>query len=594
MENTQTPFEYIKTQENAFRVDRVPLTRSKSWSMYEHIERCTNVANAWFNKGSNEDGLRPYNDIVTPIIDVAFRSEGFDVKDIIPFVNDPDSYYLSFIAKKYHPQWARKNELDTFIDEVVETSIIYDLVLVKNINDTRPEVVDIKTIAFCDQTNVLAGPICIKHNYTISELVEFKGKWDSDKIDQAIVMALYEKKEPLANDQSIKTPGKYIEVYELRGNLPETWMYPEAKPFQYCNQMHIVCYYTDKDGNKQGITLYKGKDKPLSDNFKALKIDAVRSKGRACGRSIVERLFEPQVWNNYAGIKLKEMLDSAVNLLQSDSEEVGNQKIKGLSNFTLLKHETGKPLSRVDMNLQNVPAIQNFQIGQENQAQKLGSASDASLGKNPVSGTPFSTTNALLQQGEGIHEYRQGKIATFFSDVLYRDWILAYMVKDLNKGDTFSEELSLDELQEISETISENKLNKKVKQAILSGQIVTQEEVDSYKYVFKQEFLKGDSRKFFKDFKDAFKDLPLKVFVNISGKQKNMAANADKLSNLIATFIQAGIPITGMAKAINELLENSGLSPINFSQIIEQPPPQEPQAQPQPSPEQAPEPRPVL
>jgi len=571
MENTQTPFEYIKMQENAFRVDRVPLTRSKSWSMYEHIERCTNVANAWFNRGSNEDGLRPYNDIVTPIIDVAFRSEGFDVKDIVPFVNDSDSYHLSLIVKKYHPQWARKNELDTFIDEVVENSIIYDLVVVKDINNTRPEVIDIKTIAFCDQTDIMAGPICIKHNYTIAELVEFKGKWDNDKIDQAIVMSLYEKKEPLANDQSIKTPGKYVEVYELRGNLPESWIYPDAKPFEYCSQMHIVCYYTDNEGKSQGITLYKGKDKPLSDRFKTLKIDTVRSKGRACGRSIVERLFEPQVWNNYAGIKLKEMIDNSVNLLQTDSEEYGNQKISSLKNNTILKHEPGRPISRVDMNMQNIPTIQNFQIGQENQAQKLGSASDASLGKNPVSGTPFSTTNALLQQGEGTHEYRQGKIATFFSDVLYRDLILGYLVKDLNKGDTFSEVLSLDELQEVAEIISNSKSAKKEREIILSGRAVTREEIDSYKYVFKQDFLKGDSRKFFKEFKDAFKEVPIKVFVNISSKQKNMAANADKLSNLISTFLQAGIPFTGMSKAINELLENSGLSPINFSQIVNPP-----------------------
>jgi len=107
--------------------------------------------------------LRPYDDIVTPIINVAFRSEGFDVKDIVPFVNDIKENYKSFIIKKRHPQWARENQIDTFIDDVVETSIIYDLVLVKNINQVRPEVVDLKTIAFCDQTDVMAGPICLRH-----------------------------------------------------------------------------------------------------------------------------------------------------------------------------------------------------------------------------------------------------------------------------------------------------------------------------------------------------------------------------------------------------------------------------------------------
>ena len=563
-------FSYITTEATNFRTARVPLTSSKSWNMIEHIERCTNVANGWFNRGSNEDGLRPYNDIVTPIVDVSFRSEGFDVKDIVPFVDDKDSYHLSFLIKKYHPQWARKHQIDTFIDDVVESSVIFDLALIKSVNNEKPELVDLKTIAFCDQSNVMVGPLCIRHQYTISELVEFKGKWYDDKIDMAIVMSLAQKKEPLAHDQTVKTPSKYIEVYELRGNLPERWLYDDAEMYKYCPQMHIVCYYTGEDGNKNGITLYKGKDKPLSSNFKALKIDRIRSKGRACGRSIVERLFEPQVWNNYAGIKLKEMLDSAVNLLQTDSDEISNQKLTGLPNFTVLKHEQGKPLSRVDMNLQNVPAVQNFQIGQENQAQKLGSASDASLGKNPVSGTPFSTTNALLQQGEGIHKYRQGKIATFFADELYADWILSWLVKDMNAGKKFSEELSLDEIQEIADKVIGNQVEKRIKDMIFKeGKVITEEERDTMKDTLRTQFLKGGNRRFMEILKGELESIPIKVFVNITGKQANLAENADKMSNLIRELLRAGVPIASMSKQLNELFENSGLSPMNFTNITE-------------------------
>lgn len=163
MIETQDVFSYITSEEANYRTVRIPLTNSKDWNMYEHIQRCTNVSNGWFHSGAN-DGKRPYNDIVTPIINLSFRLEGFDVKDIIPYVNDSKEYYKSFLVKKYHPQWARKNQLDTFIDEVVESSIIYDLVLIKDVNEVRPEVVDLKTIAFCDQADVMAGPICIKHN----------------------------------------------------------------------------------------------------------------------------------------------------------------------------------------------------------------------------------------------------------------------------------------------------------------------------------------------------------------------------------------------------------------------------------------------
>ncbi len=119
----QDVFSYIKSEEANWKIARVPLTSSKDWSMFEHIERCTNVANGWFHTGKN-DGLRPYDDLVTPIINVAFRSEGFDAKDIVPFVNQASKDHLSFIIKKYAPQWNRKVELDTIIDDVVESSVV--------------------------------------------------------------------------------------------------------------------------------------------------------------------------------------------------------------------------------------------------------------------------------------------------------------------------------------------------------------------------------------------------------------------------------------------------------------------------------------
>lgn len=567
-------FSYITTEENNFKTVRVPQTSSKDWNMHEHIERCTNVANAWFHQGAN-DGLRPYDDIVTPVINVAFRSEGFDVKDIVPFVDDAEESYKSFLIKKRHPQWARKHELDTFIDDVVETSIIYDLVLVKNINNVRPEVVDLKTIAFCDQTDVLAGALCLKHQYTVAELTAFKGKWDDDKIDQAILMAIAEKENPIANGQKIKTPSKYIEVYELRGNLPEPWLKKDGELYKYANQMQIVCFYTDKNGEKNGITLYKGEDKPLSENFKALKIDRIRSRGRACGRSIVESLFEPQVWNNYSAIKIKKLLDSAITIFQSDSEELGNQKLTELKDGTILKHESGKPVSKVDGTLQNLPAFQNYQARQENSARIIGSASDAQLGSNPVSGTPFALQNLVVQQGQGFHEYRQGKIASFFADVLYKDLILKYMIDDLNSGAKFSEELTLDEMAEIATAIVDKKVNDKIKNQILeNGKVPTESDREQMKAVLREEFLKGGNRKFFEVIKGELKDIPVKVMVNIKGKQRYMAQNADKITNILREVMrnpQAFSQIPGVGKAFNQVLEESGLSPIDFSQITSKP-----------------------
>ncbi len=582
MEN-QDVFEYIKTEETNFKTARIQLTRSKDWNMAEHIERCTNVSNGWFHEGKN-DNSRPYDDIVTPVINVAFRSEGFDVKDIVPFVDDMHKAYLSFFIKKYQPQWARKHELDTFIDEVVETSIIYDLVLVKNLNNELPQVVDLKKIAFCDQTNVLAGPICIKHQYTVAEISEYRGIWDDDAIDVAIALGKQELITSTAGNTPSKVPGKYIEVYELRGNLPESWVKEGGDKNKYVPQLQIVCYYKDSTKDeKVGLTLFKGKDKKLTDNFKALKIDKVRSKGRACGKSIVETLFQPQVWNNYAGIKLKQMLDSAIALFQTDSEEYKNKKLTDLKNNTILGHETGKPITKIEGSIQNLPAFQQYQEKQKGDARTLGSASDPQLGNSPASGTPFKLQDLVVSQGQGLHEYRQGKVATFFADVLYRDWILKFMVDDLNNMDDFSEELSLDELETIADTIATNRAERQVAEVMFSNKHITPEQKAELIAFGKEKFMKGGTRGFFKELKGEFEDIPTNVFVNIKGKQKYMAQNADKLSNLITNILKnpgAIAQIPGVGNLYNELLEESGFSPINFSKIttaqVQQPDPNAP------------------
>lgn len=579
----KTPFEYIKAEETSFATTRVPLTNAKDWNFKEHVERCLNVSNGWFHSGSN-DGLRPYDDIVTPVIDVSFRLEGFDVKHIVPYVDSIKDSYKSFIVKKRHPQWAKKHQLDTFIDEVVESSIIFDLVLVKDVNQVRPEVVPLQDIAFCDQTDIMSGPICIKHQWSITDILEYKGKWDDEKIDQVILMAKASKTVTTANDREVKTPAKYIEGYELHGKLPESWLRDDGSPYKYEDQIQIVTYYYAEDGSKQGVVLFKGKTKPMSEKFKALKIDTVRSKGRACGRSIVERLFEPQVWHNYSYIKLKRMLDAAVNLLQTDSEIYGGKKISDLKENTIIKHEAGKPLSRVDMTIQNVTPHTNMMTQTENQARVLGSASDAALGRAPVSGTPFALQDLIVNQGEGIHEYRQGKIATFFSDVLYPDLILKYLIKDINNDIEFSEELTMDEMEEIAEIISKNRFKNIFKERLLNKGVVYSSEKDTMLATIKEDFKKNGTRKFFKLLKGELADVPIKVKMNIVGKQKDLAKNADSLSKLISNILAniEGIrAIPGVSKSYNELIEATGLSPIDFSKILNSEQQSNPQSNPQ-------------
>lgn len=562
-------FDFITASTTDYRTARVPLAENWDWNMWQHIQRTVLYKNSKFLEGPN-DGNRPFKNIVRPILNVAYRTEGFDVKDITPFVDNEDEYHKSFLVKKYHRKWANRNGMDTFIDETVESIVDFGLGLVKDVGQTRPECVPLQSIAFCDQTDILAGPIGILHPMAPDELDAMRGKWDEARIDEAILMAKGEKATLPQGAVKAKTPGKYIEVYEVHGVLPESWVDDDGSPDRFVRQAHYVTFYTLENGTKQGISLFKGRERRQI--FKAHKRDPIY--GRACGFGGVEELFEPQQWTNYSEIQLKEMLDAAaLSILQTaDPTIAGRNRVDDLDKNEILLYDTAYGgLSKVD----TVPrGFDKFEANLERweaNAMTIGSASEGSLGKSPASGTPFALQNLIVQEGNGMHDYRRGKHAAFAGEI-WRDWVLPHLVRDINKGQKFLDELSVDEMQEVVERVVNNLANAKVKEKLLRGEVPTDDEIELFKEVTKSQFMKGGQKRFMELLKDEVRDIPVDVEINVAGKQEYLNDRVVKLTNVFRQIIAnpAILQIPGMAKLFNEIIESAGLSPINFAGLTKE------------------------
>lgn len=552
-------YSFIKDEIIAWKTDYVDIDEVWHWNMRDHIRKSLLYKNSKFFEGPN-DGERPFDNVILPALFPQYRLEGFDVKDIIPYVNDEKNYHKSFLVKKYHPRWARKHSLDTFIDELVESYVDYGLALVKEVNGVKPMVVPLEKIAFCDQADA-TKLICIEHNYTPSELKE-ETKWYQDEVDKVILLNNTEPKEN-------KKKKKGIKVYELHGELPESWLKDGGDKNKFVRQMQVVAFYEDKDSNKGGICLYKGKSKQL---FKALKRDPIY--GRACGRGGIEELFDPQVWINYSAIQVKEMLDIASLMLiqTADKAAAQRQKITELSKGEVLYHDENKPFNQVVIQPYNKTAFDNASARWEQRARLISSANDTLIGNTPSSGVPLGTTELITNQNIGLHEYRQGKISTFVAE-LYRDDILRYLVKDMNKGEKFLEELSLEELEEVSEKVAVNLSNNRIKEIVLKMKPgdYTPERIEmlrGMKDILQTEFKKGGSKRFFEIIKDEIKGIPVDVEVSIKNKQKDLAGMNQKLSNIVRTFISdPRFQNEDMSKLLLEIFETAGMSPINFSKF---------------------------
>lgn len=590
----QNVFDYITSEEANYKTAKIPITDGWEWNMFEHVRKTTLYKNSKFAKGQN-DGLRPFKNINRPILNVAYRSEGFDVKDIEPFVDDADLYYMSFLVRKFHAKWARANNIDTFIDETVESYVDFGLALVKNVNEVRPELVPLARLAFCDQTDILSGPLCEKHNYSPDQMSEMDGKWYPEAVEMSITQSKTEKKAALtgADGKTAKTPGKYIEVYELHGTFPETWLNTEngdkkegdegyVEPLygdstKYSKQIHIVTYYVNQENKRTGICLFKGPER--KEIYKALVRD--RIFGRACGLGGLEEIFEDQTWVNYSELKIKEMLDAAALVILQTADknfETNNGNIKNLETGRILYNSDNQnKIEQISLTPQNIEKFNAAVAQWESHARTTGSANDPLLGMSPDSGTPFKLQDLVVQEGQGIHEYRRGKISTFISEI-YRDWILPHLVDEMNNGQKFLDELSLDELQYVAECVATNYANDKIKKTMLpekasEAKVMGQAEIDSLRDLIKEQFMKGGKKRFLEILQDELKDLPHDVFVNIAGKQKDLAKNADKLTNIFRQILinPAVLQEPGMGKLFNEILENSGFSAVDFTSFTKQP-----------------------
>lgn len=589
-------YDFILAEEAAYKTVQIPVAEGYSWNMYDHVRMSTLFRDSKFTTG-NDDKSRPFKNIIRRIITLQHYATGFDVKDIEPFVNDSQNFHKSFLTRKFHPKWARKHNLDTFIDELVESYVDFGLALIKHVNKTAPEVVPLQSIAFVDQTDVLSGPICLKHQYSPAQLKEMeqygwgtKAKGATTTIDELITLARREKKN--ADGRVTNTPGKFIEVYELDGTFPKEWMDDEDTSdhdeHTYTQQFALVAFYQNDKGEKKGLKLVHMKGD--HQKYKALKRDPIY--GRACGFGGIEELFEPQIWTNYNMIRIQGMLDAVSKVIVvTDDPNFAGQTLSDVDNGEIKKLADGKKADVLKLQAINEPLFERAASMWEEHAQGIGSANDAALGESPASGTPFKLQELVTYQGRGPHEYRKGKVATFLGEI-YRDWILADLAREMNNEQEFGEELSLEEMQYVADCLIRNEVNNDIKKGMIQGELISPDEADVLVQMKTEAFMKSGNKRFFKLLKDELKRLPLDVEVNIAGKQKNLSAMADKLGNVWSRIFAnpegfvATMQIPGASTAFNEMMEASGLSPWNFGamsrDLMKQMQPQEEQPAPQP------------
>jgi hypothetical protein len=572
-------YDYVTIKENEY-AQAIDIN-GWQWSMVDHIKTSFYYQHGRLLNGNDED--TPVINITRPLTGLQMRAENIDVKDITIYVDEPDSAHLSFLIKKYHDDvFVVENDIDTFLNEVNESKVVYGGGLAKKMDRARPEVIPLQSIAFCDQTNLLGAPVGFKHDYNPDELLQMADMgWGQESnganitLQQLVDLADESKVIDKMTGMPVKSTTKTIKVYEIHGSLPVAFLDDSDNYSKFKYQLHIVAFYHTSDGKQQGVTLFRKAQK--EGNLKLLLRDKIYN--RALGFGGAEELFEQQVWSTWSVIQQKNMLEAASKVILKSTDPTLSAKhptgLKGLDNLSILNLQQGADMTQVDTTPRAYQLFTNFESALRESAQTTSGATDALLGKNPSSGTPFKLQDLVTQEGQGQHEYRRMPYAKFIESV-YMDWLFPYIVNEITKGTQFMSELSVEEMQYVVSCVVRNASKQYVYEQIVSGKDFNPDEVKAFEARIKEEFMQGGNKRFLETLAGEFKNKPLKVKVNVAGKQKNLSAMTDKLVNIFRMIFanpqgfQAALQIPGMAKNWNEILEYSGLTPGDFSLAYQQ------------------------
>lgn len=584
-------FDYVVQEMSRFSSEEVEVFDNYSWNFKRHVQMSMSFLHSQFLEGTNDYKVKnPFKNIVRPLMNLRFRAEDIDVKDIVLYVEEKNTQHLSFLVKKYYQEvFIKEHDLDTFLNEMAEEEITFGGVLVQKTDTACPEMLPLQSVAFCDQTDIFGGAIAFQHWFSPTKLKEMEKKgWGNTangatgSIDD-LIHAAQTQKDSFGTSTGTKknhTPGKAIEVFIIRGPLPKAYLDDSDTFDEFTNQIQIVAFYGREGDFTQKTILYRKEEADSNLKFYTNK----KVYLRALGVGGVEELFDDQIWTNFFEIQKKNMLEAGAKVgLYTDDDAFSNRnKIKDMENLEILTVADGKRIEQIPtVSPARIQLFDKAIIDLFEHAQLTESATDAVLGETPPAGTPFRLQDKVIQQGKGLSEYRREKKAKFIEE-LHQDWIIPYIQKEITKGKEFLSTLSTDELKYVSDCLVRNQIAKQNNELVLSGKDpLTPDEKQQLEMQVRKDFATKGTKHWVEVLKSEFKDRSLAISINVAGKQKDLAAMTDKLFSVLQ-FVIANPQMTqipGVSEAVNQILELSGISPVDFAAMLTMPQmqPQSPQ-----------------
>lgn len=524
--------------------------------------------------------IKPFYNISKFRVNVATRATDLDVKDVRITSDNVNDRVRSMLLNHELKNWFKEADFSKLLNDWGKTRAKYGGALIKKCMEEEDgeknleiELVEWKNV-ITDQTDIENGVIIEVHYMSPSELSKKIGIWEN--VEEAMKLATKSRGFKGNKDQATE---KRIPIYEVHGEFPENYNpeTPDGNPNKYERMSFIIA---GNETNKQVMLWHELEDE---NPYRFLAWDSVA--GRGLGIGIVEDGFEAQMWTNDAIISEKNVMDLAGKVfIKTNSKNLGNNIIADMDNGQVIELEDGADANMLNLTPSSLPEFQNTVERWNTQYERATNTFEAVTGETLPSNTPLGSVAIQSAQASSFFDYRREEAGIFWTEVLM-DWVLPYLIKKINKEHILASDFSTEELKTIDKAFALNEANNRVKEAVLSGQIVSAEEYEQAIDAFTQFIAQDGKRRYIEVPKDYFKNYEEDVTIDITGETRNKQATLQTLSSILAQV--AGNPALlqdpTLSQIFSEILEISGVNIIPVS------PQQQPQQQQQMKAPQAPQ-----
>jgi hypothetical protein len=601
--------ELVRKQEDDYTNGFTTISKYVNFNQYDNIEKIDAYLNSKHISGETDSLGRekPFFNIVTAATNIWYRATDIDRKDIRVKATKQSDIFSAFLATVHLQNWMRRENFGSFLNDWGRSLARYGSSVVKFVEkdgELHCMVIPWNRL-IVDPVDFDAAPKIEKLYLTPAQLRQRKG------YDQEMVKKLLDElvKRETIGGQTKDNKADYIELYEVHGNLPLSYLTDkDSDEDEFVQQMHVVTFLEKKEGTNRSFedyTLVSGKES--RDPYMITHL--IKEDGRTQSIGAVEHLFEAQWMVNHSTKAIKDQLDLASKLIfqTADGNFVGQNALDAIQNGDIMIHADNKPLTQLQNNSHDITSLQAFGNQWQALAKEITSTPDSISGATMPSGTAYRQVAILNQESHSLFEIMTENKGLHIEDMM-RKYIIPHLKKQMDTKDEITATLDSYQISQIDSIYTKNKAiqmdNDQKKKAILNGQIAENLDLTELQNGLQESLNAQGNQRFFKPsevddktWKELFKDLEWELEVEVTDETGNKEVTLTTLDSVFKTLVSMnGQPMSDEQKFVfNQILETTGkISPMQMQskpQPVQTPVQTDPQT-PQPMPQISPQPTP--